>query len=142
MVSQKHCALRMAASQVDQSVQRLAGIPLRPFEALADVFDEILVTQGVKRNRPSLVEQRSLAIREQRIEHARLRAGEDVARLVPMELDLRSQQSVNLRADSQEVLELVEDDEGSHATALKDLLRKIEHVRESLLLPALDRLDL
>jgi hypothetical protein len=80
----------VAAYQVQKGVECFAWIAVRSLEAISDELDQILVTKRVQRDRPRLVEQRPLAIGEQRIEHARLRAGEDVAGLVSVELNRRS----------------------------------------------------
>jgi hypothetical protein len=72
MVGYGASALRVPANQVDHNIERLPRISLGPLKALADVLDEILVTQWIKRNQPSLVGTAVVRDPEQRIEHAQL----------------------------------------------------------------------
>lgn len=80
----------MAADEVEQGVERLARLAVGRLEVRADVLDQVAVGEGIQRDRTGLVEERPLTVAEQRVQHAGLGAGEDVARLVAMELDLRA----------------------------------------------------
>jgi len=112
--------------QLEQTTEALAG----GGEAGAEILGEVRGLERAEADAGRLPVERTGSLGEELGHHPPVRAREDVARGVTVELDAAPEQTVYGGADPQDVLELVEDDDRPAPRALEDPQRQIEEIEQ------------